>query len=417
MKNLILKLIIPISILLFGIGVFIFLTATKPASDTITMKERIWPVKTITAQPKTLAPTLTLYGKVETPAMVNAAAPSKGRVVNVFVQEGDTITPGQVLLMLDKRDFQARVAREKARVAELEAQLTSEQLHYKADKISLKHQQSLLNLQKSAVKRAKQLKDKNMGSMASLELAQQDLEKTQLEYTSRKLNLDDHEAQLQQIQARLDYAKAELELALLDLERSQILAPYEGYVEKVKVSAGDQVTENQILMTYYPLTQLEIRAKIPAAYQHELHSVVDQGESLTATTTVNHTPIELQLDRLSGAADTRGIDAFFKISGDNPLLRLGSSVSMTLNRPPQHHAVAVPFSSLYDNDRIYIVDNERLKGLTVQRLGEFKDLNQNTLLLIASQELKYGAKIVVTQLPNALTGLAVKETPAVTVAQ
>lgn len=412
MNKLIIKLLIPACIILFGIAVFVFLTATKPKSETITIQERVWQVKTIPAQPSQLAPTLTLYGKVETPAMVKAAAPSKGRVMSIEVDEGDRISKGQVLLTLDKRDFQAKVAREQARVAELEAQIVSEKLHHKADKIALKHQKSLLNLQKAAVKRAQQLKDKNMGSTANLELAQQDLEKIQLEHTSRKLNLDDHDAQLRQIQARLDYAKAELELALLDLERSQVVAPFDGYVEKVKVSAGDQVTENQVLITFYPFNALEIRAKIPAAYQHELQSVIDQDASLSAQVQSNAKPIPLTLDRLSGAADTRGIDALFKINEANGLLRLGSTVSLIMNRPSHSQAVIIPFSALYDNDRIYVIEQNRLKGIRVRRLGEFQDRDQSIKLLINSPELKSGDKIVVTQLPNAVTGMAVNESSA-----
>lgn len=409
MKNIFRKLLVPLLIIILGISVFLLLTATRPTAKPVTAKERVWQIKSQPAQPEVLSPTLTLYGQVETPALVNAATPGKGRVLTVAVNEGDKIEKGQFLLSLDPRDYQARVAQAKANVAELKAQIKSERLRYQADRKAYKHEQSLLNLEQAAVKRAELLKNKNLGSTAALEQAMEELERQQLASTTRKMNLDDHEARLQQLQARLDYTEAELELALLDLERSQVIAPFDGYVETLQVAAGDQVKENQVLLTLYPIDQLEVRAKIPAQFQYELQAAINRGDVLRATARIAGLPVTLQLDRLSGAADTRGIDGLFKIIAAKDLVRLGSLLTLTLQRPIQQNAILIPFSALYDNDRIYKVENGRLEGLTVQRLGEYTDNDGQVKLLISSAGIRPGDRIVVTQLPNAVTGMRVAE--------
>jgi RND family efflux transporter MFP subunit len=409
MKRFNLKKFLPLLITAIGILIFIILQVTRPEPKQVDVKERIWQIQTITVQPQSLAPSLPLYGQVETPALVNAAAPSKSRVLSVAVREGDPISKGQLLLKLDPRDYQPKVKQAKARVSELRALINSEKLHHEANKKAYRYEQSILKLEQAAVKRAKMLKNKNLGSTAALELAQEELERQRLAYTDRKMTLDDHQARLQQLNARLAYAEAELEMSELELERSQIIAPFAGFVEKLLVAAGDQVKENQVLITFYPLDQLEVRAKIPATFRHELQRSIIRGQKLYATTILAGIPVTLELDRVAGAADARGIDALFTITEGNNLVRPGSTLSLSLKRPVQQHAIALPFSAIYDNNRIYKLAAGRLATITVKHLGDYIDQKNNVQALVSSPQIQAGDKIVITHLPNAVNGLRVVE--------
>ena len=409
MKRFNLKKLLPFIIIAVGILIFIILQITRPSSKQITVKERTWQVKTIAVQPQPLAPSLPLYGQVETPALVNAAAPSKGRVLSVVIREGDPISKGQLLLSLDPRDYKPKVKQAEAKVGELKALISSEKLHHEANKKAYQHEKSLLNLEQAAVKRAEMMKNKNLGSIAALELAQEELERQRLAYTNRKMTLEDFQARLQQLNARLNYAEAELELAELELERSLIIAPFDGLVEKLLVAAGDQVKENQVLVTFYPLDKLEVRAKIPATFRHELQRSIIQGQQLYASAVLAGIPVTLELDRVAGSADARGIDALFTIIQGNNLVRLGSTLSLSLKRPAQQDAIALPFSAIYDNDRIYKLVDGRLAGVKVTHLGDYVDDNNNVKVLISSPQIQADDLIVITHLPNAINGLRVVE--------
>jgi len=405
-KKISFKQLLPLIIIACGIAVFALLKATRPDSETAVIKERSWHVQTIEAKLQQLSPTLTLYGQIETPALVNAAAPNKSRVVSISIREGDPIKKGQLLLSLDERDFKPHLIQAEAKADELRALITSEQLRYRADKDAINHEQSILQLERSAVKRAENLKNKKLGSTAALEEAQEALNRQYLTFSNRKLALDDHAARLQQLQARLAYAEAEVELARLDLERSQIIAPFDGFVEKLSVATGDQVKENQILLTFYPSDKLELRAKIPAPFQSEIQRALQSGHRLKASADYAGIQLDLKLDRFSGKADSRGIDALFSIQSANKWIRLGASLTLTLQRPSHKNVVALPFSAIYNNNRIYRVNNQRLQAITVETLGDFNHAEQN-LLLVHSPELKQNDQIVITQLPEAVTGLKV----------
>jgi len=402
---------LPAAILLGAIAVFIGLKATRPQQPQIQPTERIWYVETVVAKPRRLAPVLILYGQVETPDLVKAAAPGRARVQQVLVREGSPITPNQLVLTLDPRDFEPKVQQAQARVDELHARIASEQLRHASDREALKHDQSLLELARLAVKRAEKMKQKKLGSEAALDQAKEVYERQALVLTARKLALDDHTARLKQLHAQLQQAEAELASARLDLERSRIHAPFAGYVAQVEVAAGDQVTANQFLLSMYPSDKLEVRAKIPAPFQAELQRAVAAGKTLRATADFTGVPLQLTLDRIAGEADPRGIDAFFRIDEGAAQLRLGSRLSLTLQRPPHDHAVAIPAAALYGSHRIYTLVGGRLQGIEVTRLGERIGAHGAPQLLITSPQLKAGDRIVISHLPNAVTGLRAEPVP------
>ncbi len=407
MKKPTLKQLAPLLIIIAGVAVFALLKATEPVASPVAAKERSWHVESLIASPQQLSPSLTLYGQIETPALVNAAAPKNSRVTSINAQEGNSILKGQILLSLDERDFKPRLVQAEARAAELKALIQSEQLRYKADKTAFSHEKSLLKLEQSAVNRAQMLSDKKLGSMAALEQAKEELKRQQLAFTTRQLALDDHNARLQQLKARLAHAEADVDLAQLDLERSQIIAPFDGFVEQLSVSIGDQVKENQVLLTFYSTEQLEVRAKIPSSFQHEIQKALYNKKKLVASADYAGVPLQLELNRLSGIADARGVDALFTINSGNQWVRLGSSISLSLQRPIKNNVIVLPYSAMYDNKRIYRIVNGYLEGLNVQIVGNFLQ-NSSEKLLVFSPLIKQGDELLLTHLPNAINGLKVE---------
>jgi multidrug efflux pump subunit AcrA (membrane-fusion protein) len=400
------KKFLPFAILASGVLVFAVLKNTAPSSPILPAKERSWLVDAISVTPQQFAPTVTLYGQIETPSLLNAAAPDKSRVTQVAAYEGDKIISGQILLRLDERDFKPRLQQAKAKAAELEALIASEQLRFRNDKTAIAQEKSILELQQSAVKRAQKLQMQKLGSTASLEQAQEALNRQHLAYDNRKLAVQDHEARLQQLQARLANAKAEVDLTELNLERSQIVAPFDGYIETLSVAEGDHVKEGQVLMTLYSSSSLELRAKIPAAFQHEIQQAIIENQSLSATAKYAGKDITLQLSRLSGKADSRGIDALFLLTEGNDWVRPGASMIVQLQRPIQDKLIALPHSAIYDNNRVFRVIDQRLQSVSVENIGDIIK-GKESLVLVRSDKIKAGDYIITTQLPGAISGLKV----------
>lgn len=393
-------------IISLGIAIFTLFLVIKPDSTVSLNQERSLIVQTVMADPQTHAPILTLYGKIETPALVQATAPKKSWVESINVREGDFIKPGELLLTLDARDFKPKLIQAKAKATELVALIQSEKSRYKTDKESFVYEQAILELEKSAVKRARKLKNKKLGSAVELEQAQAKLKLQQLSIGKRLLSLGNHDSRLDQLKSRLTYAKADVDLAQLNLERSKIIAPFAGIIEKLSTAVGDQVDDNKILLTFYATEQLQVRAKIPAPYQAEIQQSLSNKKHLQATANYFGTPLKLTLDRVSGIADARGIDVLLNITTSNLSIRPGSSIRISLQRPKQNNVLILPYTALYNNNTIYRIVDNRLDSVKVTIAGDFFANNQEKLLIF-SPKIQAGDRIMITHLPNAIKGLKV----------
>lgn len=404
----ILKIVLPLLILLSGIGVFAALKVTKPEQPTARIKERVWRVDVERVQPAALAPSLTLYGQLETPSLFKAAAPAPSRVDRVLVREGESVSEGQLLVSLDERDYLPGLDQARAEVADLEAQIHSEGFRHASDRSALKQEKKLLELAGEGVDRAQRMLRQKLGADFALDEAEQILARQQLTLTARQLSIRDHPARLKALEARLQRMRARLRETELDYERSQVQAPYAGIVAEVEVAEGDQVKDNAILLSLYDPGKLELRARIPAPYQDELQQALAAGQPLQGEALLGETRIRLTLARLAGRANANGVDALFRVDQGLSWLRVGQVVRFDLSRMPRENAVAVPYQAVYGSDRVYKLADGRMQGLRVQSLGAFVTADGEERLLVQASGLEAGDDLVITPLPNAVDGLRVE---------
>ena len=400
------KVFLPVLLLALGIGGFAALKATRPKPPVAVPKEPVWRVRTIVVEPATLGPMTVLNGRVESPEQTRAAAPGVGRVLRVDVREGQAIVPGQRLLELDPRDFQPKVEQARGAVAELEAGIASEELRHKADLDQLEQERRLLDFAAADVDRFEQLRRENFYSQSAVEQSRQNLARQRITLRGRELAISDHQARLAQLRARLVQARANLDQAELALQRSRVLAPFSGYVAKVEVAVGDQVSSGQALISLYPAAGLEVRAKLPATQQDEFLAAMRRGAQTKASARVAGETLEFRLARSAAAADARGLDAFFVATRPSASLRVGEMVSLRVARAPVEQAVAVPYAALFGGRQVYRVEAGRLRAVDVEVLGDAGI--DPPRLLVKSAMLKRGDLLLATHLPNAISGLKVE---------
>ncbi len=404
----ILKILVPVLILSAGVGAFAVLRATKPEQPAAQVQERVWRVEVMEVQPRTLTPALTLYGRLESPNPFKAAASAASRIDKVMVREGERVSVGQPLVMLDERDFLPRLDQARAEVRELDAQIRSEGIRQQSDMAALKQEKKLLQLSRQAVDRAQRLRKKDLGSDSALDEAEQSLATQALSLTSRELAIADHPARLSALEARLAKARARVTELELEFERSRLLAPFDGIVAEVEVAEGDQVDKNRVLLTLYDPSALEVRARIPTPFQEELDQVRKTGQTLSGEAVIGGRRLELNLLRLAGEASPSGVDALFRFESRPDWLRPGQVIRFNIHRLPQPDAVPVPFSALYRGNRVYRLEEGRMRGIGVETLGSFTDPSGKEKQLVRAPELKTGDLLVMTHLPNAVDGLRAK---------
>lgn len=401
-----LKLLLPILFIAAGVLVFQYLMDSKASHPVPTPKEKTWSVQTRILQVGRYSPEIEIQGKVEAPERYRAAAPGTGWVERVEVREGDRVQRGELLVKLDPRDFVAPLTQAEAELADIQAQLIEGDIRHAQNQAALVEEKNILALSQKAVARSSRLKKQSLSSDSALEDVQQNLMRQQLLVNQRELEVKIYVSKKQQLEARQKRARTILEQAQRALQRSQAIAPYDGIVSAVNVAAGGRVNAGTEMVTMYAPGALEIRALIPARYQSELAEALDKNVLLMAT--ASQLGPEYQLIRLAGEARPGGVDGFLQPKASKyPRISPGSIVTLMLKRPVQGDLYRVPPSAIYDNSRVYLLHDGRLQAANIDIVGQASDA-EGAIRLVRSEDIKEGAQLVMTRLPNASTGLKVK---------
>jgi multidrug efflux pump subunit AcrA (membrane-fusion protein) len=401
------KFVLPLLVLLLAAGVYYSLVASKTQRESPVLTEKVWQVEIIEVQQQTLSPTVTLYGRIESPEQLKAAAPGGGIVDRVYVRNGARVNQGDALVTMDRRDFSAALQQARADVHDIDSQITELEVRHRSNLASLETERELMTLAEAEVERLVALKKQKLSADTALNSAHSELARRQLAVTSRELEVDSYPARRQILKAGQDRSKAQLEQAKLAMDRSEVRAPFDGIISEVAVAAGDRVSLGQVLVSLFPLHTLEIRAHLPVNYIDSVQPAIARNEALFASVSGRSDLGRFPLLRLSGEAEATGIDAYFAIDSETVQYRPGELLALSLQLPAESGVFALPYQAIYGNSRIYRVEQDRLQAIDVVSIGQVRTGGQ-VQVLIRSDTIADGDRIAVTHLPNAVSGLKVK---------
>lgn len=414
----VLKFVLPPLIIAGGAFVFWYLTASAPPPQPLRAEARPPVVSVRAAEKVTAAPTARVFGRVEAAASGVLTAGVEADVTVVTVLEGDAVRAGQVLVELDAADAELQLRARRAELADIDAQLDSDQVRLRGDRAALETELALLALRRTAVDRAARLARTQAGSEAALDQARQDHEQRRLAVIARRQSIDDAPARRRQLQARRARAATAVAMAERDLRRTRVTAPFGGRVTQVFVAAGERVAVGGRLLELYDASQLELRAQVPSAHLPALRRALAAGRAVTAVAEAGNGvggALELRLHRLSAQVGEGrgGVDAFFRAGPGGAGLQVpGATMAVHLRLPPLEDVVLLSPDSLYGNSRVYLVRDEALQSKTVRRLGRIDAGDGRGLqLIVAGEAFASGDLILDSRLPQAIDGLQVRVAP------
>ena len=215
--------------------------------------------------------TITVNGKTAPARVVNLAAETDGRIEFIGADRGANVERGNVIVRLDKRDREARLAQAKATVKQRE-----------------------------------------------------------VEYEGRfKLKSESYvsEAQLQEAVALLASAKAELTRAELDLTYMNIRAPFGGALQARAVEVGDFVKRGDPIATYVDNRTIIVSANLSEFDAHYVHVGGGAEAQLATGETVRG-----QIRYVAPVADeaTRTFVVELEIDNSDGALRIGGTASLRI---------------------------------------------------------------------------------------
>ena len=178
-------------------------------------------------QLRTITESVNASGKVYPEIEVKVSPDISGEIVNLFVEEGDRVTKGQVLAKIYADIYSSQRDQVTASVNQVKAQ-------YENVKAGISGLKTVYDNTKATNERFKKLFADKIVSRAEYEQTEQAFRSAESSYNSAKESIKSGEAQIQGVRAQL--ARAEKDLA-----RTIITCPMDGIVSLMNVKKGERV--------------------------------------------------------------------------------------------------------------------------------------------------------------------------------
>jgi membrane fusion protein (multidrug efflux system) len=197
-----------------------------------------------------------------------------GYVTQVRVNENQFVKAGQVLAVIDPRDYQAALHGANADIAAAQASIASDQAQLLLQQAKIQAAQAIVQADQARAEFAAQDRKRyeaasasgasteQLTSQASTQLstahATVDADKANLQGAQRQVQVLD--AAAAQSQASLQQAQAKAEQSSLDLSHTEIVAPFDGMIGDKTVQVGDYLQPGTEIMAVVPLDQVYVLA-------------------------------------------------------------------------------------------------------------------------------------------------------------
>ncbi len=220
------------------------------------------------------APTQTTDDAYVEADFTTVAPQVSGKVSRVLIEDNQVVKAGDLLIMIDDRDFVVAVEAAKAQVASAEANVASLQAHLVLQDSTIHQAQATvaadetnLKLAQENQKRYRNLASDGSGTVQALQQAeaqlgtqQASLEKNRAGLLAARQQVDILKAELEKAKAALAQAKAGQEAAALKLSYTRITAPVDGTIGQRTVRVGGFVSAGKPLLALVPLEAVYITA-------------------------------------------------------------------------------------------------------------------------------------------------------------
>lgn len=375
------KLRIVACILLIGFIIIALLNTFKPEARKRSIPETVVRVDVITAKPSNYPIVVNANGTVEAETRGDLVAQIRGEIVAVSdsFNTGGTFKKGDILIQLDKRDYQADLSGALANLSQADALYRQEQ---------------------ATAKQAK-------------------LDWQRLGNATPAPDLVLRKPQLTAAKAQYDSAKAASDGARLNLNRTTITAPYDGRIIERKAVLGQYLGVGAPIAEVFATEGVEVRLPVSQdefsqlgldSFSTEPNSENPFTVSITSTVGNQGYQWDAEITRTDSTFDinTRQIDVIAEVSdpfgrtSGQAALKIGQFVSARIQGRTIENVFVIPNKSIREGSYIYVVRDGKLAK---QSIGIVWQDDQNALI---NGGIQNGELVVTTSLNSTLAGASAK---------
>jgi HlyD family secretion protein len=230
-------------------------------------KETGTKVFTSEAKARTIQEIVSASGKIFPQTEVKISSDVSGEVVELYVEEGDSVKAGQLLAKIDADAYQSQVARGVAGVNSSKAQLANSRAQINSMEAQKAQIEAQLVNAKEIYNRNKTLAADGVVSQAELEASSASLRGLEANLRAAESNIKGAEESARAAQFGVQSSEATLEELRTSLRRTTIYAPMGGVISLLNVEQGERVVgtiqmTGTELMRIANLNAMEVRVEV-----------------------------------------------------------------------------------------------------------------------------------------------------------
>ncbi len=309
------------------------------------------PVTTTAIERQTLEETIKQKAILEGTESAEVVSNLNYEIIQLSVKEGDRVTKGQVLAVLDDSSIQDQIAQTKGEVQLLQYQqqetLKDRQTEYDNAVIEVQHKQEEYDKQKS-------LYDEGISSQTELDTAKQALE--QAERTRDEIPTENGVAVLTASEKQtLANAQQRAQIQATTLEDCQIRSTINGTVTRVNTTVGrlaNETEDNKPMFVIENLDQLQMKVMIS---ENDIDRVQVGQKVEIAADILGKDVVEGVVDSISptgeqksSTSSERVVPVIIRVVGTNEKLIAGINAEATIQVQTVENTLTVPLETLTD---------------------------------------------------------------------
>lgn len=265
LKNVIWRIVVCAAVLGIGLLGMRTLASMRTPPKEAQPEERVLKVEAVRVAPEDVPVFMTGYGDVQPLDEVSIAPEVSGRIVSVHprLEVGEILSEGEVLFVVDPRNYEAAVQEARAHVSQLETSIARLEKQLVLDRDRLKTVERSRELARAEYERQLKLfQEHKVAARSRVDSAESayNAAADQVDQMAQMVAL--YPLQIQEARSRLDAARAGLDLARANLDRCTVRAPFRGRIKAVSVETGQFISPGQNVLTLADDSILEIHVSL-----------------------------------------------------------------------------------------------------------------------------------------------------------
>ena len=390
----------------------LYLVNTKPEVAKRPVFPTVYTVETLAAQAGNHQPSIRVYGEIVAARSVDLRSLVSGQVISVNpkLKSGGVVEKDEVLLEIDRFNFEGALREARANATETEAKIQEANARIALEKSRLSALRDQLQLANNDLVRIQQLRQRGTATEKQVEDRELVLSQREQAAEQSEITLTVENAKIEQLRATMERLNWKIEQSARDLENTRLTAPFRATVRSSSVEVGKLVNANDAVVSMYQGDSLEARFVLTDERFGRLQSDREgiagrEVEVVWNVGGIDHAYAG-RIDRIGAeiASASGGVELFATVDpGNGPVqLRPGAFVAITLPDRSFEAHFRVPEASLYEGNRIYVAVDGALQERTVEVASYDGDY-----VLIASG-LENGDAVLVTRIAEIGPGLKVR---------